>query len=245
MKYKDGYIIDYDMLHQMTVEELEDTLIRIRYDVYLSEDARNEFIKDYLGVRKRKLDDNFAYTEENVRQMKDMNELFKRQTTEVMHLAHQLFQDEMAVRQQKPDGYNSLEVKADLLIPYNEYNAETESVSGLDTERDETLWEILGSRCNNQSLKTFGILPNDAMFHSENTDVERKILEVLYGFTQNGEVDTVSWICFREESVREKLNDICFVRPFHNLYDFCEFSIQDILKIKQFKLNVEMLYENI
>ena len=29
MKYKDGYIADYEMLGQMTVKELEDTLMRI------------------------------------------------------------------------------------------------------------------------------------------------------------------------------------------------------------------------
>ncbi len=56
MKYKDGYIADYDMLGQMTVKELEDTLMRITDDVYLSEDAKRELVKMYLNERKWKLD---------------------------------------------------------------------------------------------------------------------------------------------------------------------------------------------
>ena len=52
MKYKDGYIADYEMLGQMTVKELEDTLMRITDDVYLSEDAKRELVKMYLDERK-------------------------------------------------------------------------------------------------------------------------------------------------------------------------------------------------
>lgn len=138
MKYKDGYIADYEMLGQMTVKELEDTLMRITDDVYLSEDAKRELVKMYLDERKWKLDREFVFTEENVRQMNEMNKLFEKQTAEVMHLAHQIFLDEMEVRRKTPDGYNHLEVRAELLIPYNEYGAEEESVAGLDTERDNS-----------------------------------------------------------------------------------------------------------
>ena len=60
MKYKDGYIADYDMLGQMTVKELEDTLMRITDDVYLSEDAKRELVKMYLNERKWKLDREFV-----------------------------------------------------------------------------------------------------------------------------------------------------------------------------------------
>ena len=246
MKYKDGYIADYEMLGQMTVKELEDTLMRITDDVYLSEDAKRELVKMYLDERKWKLDREFVFTEENVRQMNEMNKLFEKQTAEVMHLAHQIFLDEMEVRRKTPDGYNHLEVRAELLIPYNEYGAEEESVAGLDTERDEMLWGMLGSRGINWMLDSFRLLAeSDATFTTVNCDVERMIVEALYGFLKNGEVDRYSWISFREESDRGKVKDICFVRPFHNLYDFCGFSMQDILKIKQFRLNVEMVYENI
>ena len=104
MKYKDGYIADYEMLGQMTVKELEDTLMRITDDVYLSEDAKRELVKMYLDERKWKLDREFVFTEENVRQMNEMNKLFEKQTAEVMHLAHQIFLDEMEVRRKTPDG---------------------------------------------------------------------------------------------------------------------------------------------
>lgn len=77
MKYKDGYIADYEMLGQMTVKELEDTLMRITDDVYLSEDAKRELVKMYLDERKWKLDREFVFTEENVRQMNEMNKLLR------------------------------------------------------------------------------------------------------------------------------------------------------------------------
>lgn len=77
MKYKDGYIADYDMLGQMTVKELEDTLMRITDDVYLSEDAKRELVKMYLNERKWKLDREFVFTEENVWRMNEMNKLLR------------------------------------------------------------------------------------------------------------------------------------------------------------------------
>ena len=102
------------------------------------------------------------------------------------------------------------------------------------------LWGMLGSRGINWMLDSFRLLAeSDATFTMVSCDVERMIVEALYGFLENGEVDRYSWISFREESDREKVKDICFVRPFHNLYDFYNMSYLNI--ILRFQMHIHFL----
>ena len=55
MKYRDGYLCEYDDLWQLPVDILEDIIIRIYQDSYLSRDAKLDLLKDYMDVRKSKL----------------------------------------------------------------------------------------------------------------------------------------------------------------------------------------------
>ena len=77
MKYKDGYLCGEEELEQLPVEILEDVIIRIHRDCYLSRDSKRDLLKTYLVVRKWKLDKAFQYTEENLRRLREMNELMK------------------------------------------------------------------------------------------------------------------------------------------------------------------------
>ena len=93
MKYRDGYLCEYDDLWQLPVEILEDIIIRIYQDSYLSRDAKLDLLKDYLDVRKSKLDKAFLYTDENINRLREMNELIERQSLEAIRTAYRIYQD--------------------------------------------------------------------------------------------------------------------------------------------------------
>ena len=42
---------------------------------------------------------------------------------------------------------------------------------------------------------------------------------------------------------RGKIEDICFVWPFHTLFEHCGFAMSDILKIEGFNLEIELTDE--
>ena len=94
MKYKDGYLCGEEELEQLPVEILEDVIIRIHRDSYLSRDSKRDLLKTYLEVRKWKLDKAFQYTEENLRRLREMNELIEKQSIDAIRTTYQVYQDE-------------------------------------------------------------------------------------------------------------------------------------------------------
>ena len=176
MKYRDGYLCEYDDLWQLPVEILEDIIIRIYQDSYLSRDAKLDLLKDYLDVRKSKLDKAFLYTEDYI-----------------------------------------------------------------FTEKEERLWDILCSPYN-LNYRIFDMLCSTATFYTSKPDAncEDVICDCVYGCDKGEEF--TSWgdvMCLD----REKVKDILFVRPYHNIYDFCCFAMSDLFKIKEFKTEIEITDE--
>ena len=51
MIFKDGYLNDLDTLHQLPLEVLEDSILRIYEDKYLSLDTKADLLGDYLYFR--------------------------------------------------------------------------------------------------------------------------------------------------------------------------------------------------
>lgn len=85
MIFKDGYLNDLDTLHQLPLEVLEDSILRIYEDKYLSLDTKADLLGDYLYFRKHILDRHFTYAEKNLQRISEMNNLLEIQTTEAIH----------------------------------------------------------------------------------------------------------------------------------------------------------------
>ena len=88
----------------------------------------------------------------------------------------------------------------------------------------------------------FDMLSSSAIFHTSQPDIscEAVVRECVYGC--GGDEKPTSWGDVMNLD-REKVKDICFVWPFHNIYDFCGFAMTDLLKIKKFDLVVELTDE--
>lgn len=239
MKYRDGYLCGYDDLDRLPVDLLEDIIIRIYRDDYLSRATKQELLKDYLGERKHKLDKTFSYTDENLKRLREMNDLIERQSIEAIRTAYRIYQDELAEKAAHPDTYTDVEIKPMLKVPTGMYYQE--NLDFIFTEKEERIWDVLCSPYN-RDYRTFEMLPTVTDFCTSRPDVdcEAVIRECVYGC--QGEEEFTSWggvMCLD----REKVKDILFVRPFHNIYDFCGFAMTDLLKVKKFNLEIELTDE--
>lgn len=239
MKFRDSYLCSYEDLEQLPVEILEDIIIRIYRDDYLNRDAKQELLKDYLEERKHKLDKAFRYTDDNLKRLREMNNLIEQQSIEAIRTAYRIYQDELAEKAAHPDGYVDVEVKPILKVPADLYCKEKSNL--IFTEKEELVWDVLCSP-DNRSYHTFGMLSPVTNFYTSRpgADCEGAIRECVYGcepdepFTSWGDV-----MCLN----RDKVKDILFVRPFHNIYDFCCFAMTDLLKVKTFNLEIELTDE--
>jgi hypothetical protein len=98
----------------------------------------------------------------------------------------------------------------------------------------------------NKKYQWYSILPGSSGFLSYQTkDLESCIEEdVVWGESLKGETpEQRSWGCVMNID-REKCKDICFCWTFHNLLDFINFSMDDILKIKEFNIETEVIYRH-
>lgn len=245
MKYRDGYLISDDDIMQLELEVIEDIAYRVFKDSYLTEEAKLDILDVYLDCRWRKKEKTFAYNEENLKRVSDMNDLLIRQTKEAVKLSYEIFLQEMEVNKYSEKKYE-IEVIPHLLVPADMYWTYEKPYKNTYTERDERIWEILTSSYN-KKYQWYSILPGSSGFLSyQAKDLESCIEEdYVWGSTLKDETpEKRSWGCVMNID-REKCKDICFCWAFHNLLDFVNFSMDDILKIKEFKIEMEMNYEPI
>ena len=183
MKYRDGYLCEYDDLWQLPVDILEDIIIRIYQDSYLSRDAKLDLLKDYMDVRKSKLDKAFLYTEENLNRLREMNELIEQQSIEAIRTAYRIYQDELAEKAAHPDTYVDVEIKPILKVPSDiYYNLYREKSDYIFTEKEERIWDILCSPYNH-NYRIFDMLCSTATFYTSKLDEDcvDVIRECVYG----------------------------------------------------------------
>lgn len=238
MKYWDGYLCRDKDLEELPVGILEDVIVRIYEDSYLSRDSKRDLLKVYLEQRKWKLDKEFQYTEENLQRLREMNELIERQSIDAIRAAYRIYREELEVKAERPEEYVDVEVRPQLKVPSALYYDEPGFIF---TEKEERVWYALCSLYNS-GYETFGMLPGGAFFCTSRPDesCEVAIRDWVYGC--HGDEEPTSWGDVMHLD-REKVKDICFVWPFHNIYDFCGFAMEDLLKIKKFDLVIELTDE--
>lgn len=242
MIYKDGYLYDPDDVEKLPVETIEDILLRIKRDTYLSRDTKYELMELYLSERQNKLDHQFSFNDRNIERIKAANELIKQASIKAITMARQTYQDLLARKKAKPDGFTDVEIRPQLVIPkgfYDDYKTE------VYTEREEQVWGVLCSPYN-RALQTFAPLHPVMAYSTRETDnfhENKPAEEVVKECVCNYEEKYPNWgdawtLC------PEKLKDIIFVRPFHNLFDYCQFVMSDILKIKRYGIKIEITDED-
>lgn len=235
MTFKDGYINDIDTLQQLPLEVLEDSILRIHEDKYLSLDTKADLLGDYLYFRKHLLDKHFTYTEKNLQRISWMNDQLEKQVTEAIHKAWQIYQDELTEKAAQPDIYRNVSISPQLFVPNDLYEMIPEKVL---TEKEERIWNILCS-CDNPKYQYNDILTDCGFFLTSASikyDLNMIIRKVVYGCESNEEPTPWSMAGLDKKQIK----DICFNRPFHNLFEFCGFAMNDILKIKKFNIVIKV-----
>lgn len=159
MTFKDGYLNDFNILQQLPLEVLEDSILRIYEDKYLSLDTKADLLRDYLYFRKHILDKHFTYTEKNLQRISEMNNLLEKQATEAIHKAWRIYQDELIEKAAHPDIYRNVSISPQLFVPNNLYNMIPEKVL---TKKEERIWHVLCS-CDNPKYRSNDIL-TDCVF---------------------------------------------------------------------------------
>ena len=245
MKYRDGYLVSNEDVMQLSLEDIEDLAYRTYKDSYLTEEAKTDILEVYLDCRWRKKQQEFVYNEENLKRMEMMNDLLIRQTEDVVRTAYEIFLQETQANNLSDKKYE-IEVVPQLLVPSTMYWEYKEPYQGTYTERDERMWEVLCSS-SNKKLKWYRILTGSDITHSyQDKELENYIEEYfVWGESlKDSTPEQRSWGGVMSVN-HEKTKGICFCWAFHNLLDFMNFSMDDILKVKQFKMEVEVNYEPI
>ena len=245
MKYRDGYLVSDEDVRLLELEVIEDIAYRVFKDSYLTEEAKLDILEVYLDSRWSKKQQEFVYNDENLKRMEAMNDLLIRQTKEAVRTAYEIYLQETEGINHSDKKYE-IEVVPHLLVPANMYWEYDEPYQGTYTEREERIWEVLNSSYN-KKYKWYNILPGTSGFMSyHNKDLERCIEEdYVWGESlKDSTPEQRSWGCVMHID-REKTKGIYFCWAFHNLLDFMNFSMDDILKVKQFKMEVEVNYEPI
>lgn len=247
MKYWKSYLVSEEDVKKLPVEVIEELMYRAYEDCYLTPEDKMEILEVYIQCRWSLKQKSFVYDEESLKRIVALNELLIKQTTEVMELAHEIYQQELEENKKLPRPYD-LEVLPRLLVPCYMYNGyDEEAYKGNFTERDERIWKVLNSAYNKQ--KNYHNLLHCSSFYynseegKEQEEMEGYVEDMLWGHMLKDEEPGVkSWGCVMNVD-REKTKDICFCWPFHTLLDFCGFSLEDILKIERFNMEVEVNYE--
>lgn len=243
MILKDGYLYDIDDVERLPLEAIEDTLLRIYNDSYLSRDTKYELIDLYLTERNYKLDHQFSFTDENVERIKTANELIKKASIKAIEAAWQTYQDLLAKKNAQPNGFVDVEIRPELIIPTNFYD---DYKTAYYTDREEQLWGILCSPYNkdlrtNHPLHHFtGYSTSGTDNYYENKSVEEVIKECVCNYEEEHPRWGDAWML-----CPEKLENIIFVRPFHNLFDYCQFALSDIVRIKRYGIKIQIKDEDV
>ncbi len=245
-KYLDGYIIDYDMINEMSLEDIESSIIRLAKDKYICMQVKKDIMEFYLKERKNRLDKMFKYTKEEIKKLKQVNDLIARQTDEVMRLAHQIYLDEEEIFYDYQKEYCQFEVEAYLDVPRDISSLDFPEIEKV-SYREAELWAALSSKELNHGLNVFKVLGLVGVFspyeiQEGDINIEKKIEQALYRTSEDKIVKDKGWASVMENVNTKKLKNICIVRPLHNLFDYCSFSLYDILKIKRFDYNIEITY---
>lgn len=237
MKFREGYLCSEEDLDKLPVDILEDIIIHIHKDSYLSRDVRDDLMELYLENRKWKLDKAFLYTEENLQRLRDMNALIERQSTAALETAWQVWQDERAEKALHPESYRDVEITPALKVPATLY---ADAPGCVFTEKEESVWDVLCSEDNFKYVH-FPMLVSSAPFVTRcpRYDLRAVVRHVVYGC--QGDEEPTPWGMAGLDW--EKIKDICFIWPFHTLFEHCGFAMADILKIEGFNLEIELTDE--
>jgi hypothetical protein len=217
-----------EIFNSTAIKEIENEILLMQHEVekrHFEYEAGEEVIKCLLGTRKSLLNKMFVMDEESKNLLSDFNEALKAQMIEMRKRALSIYASNV-----NSGLLSSFTLKGRCFMGY-EYS----KIHPVQTMRAKKMWAVLnGSLADYMPLYMDGVdifeldysEGNDSDFPSEN--------QLLY---LDEKID--NW---NDELDQEMTKDMHLIHPFHNLYSHMDFSIFDLLWVRDF--NIELSLES-
>lgn len=187
-------------------------------------DEERHVMEHLLQSRHRVLSELTVYDDELKRLLTEFNESLHKACTE---LYHRVMVTHKTLSEQK-ENFGELEVEGKIFLGF-EYS----SLHPIQTQRAKEVWDALTQGF--QNLYDDGCAWPLYIRNGENPEEPQALSEWL-----GMDDDTDNW---NEGLNREWSKDMHLIQPFHNLYEHLEFSLYDLIYVREFNLEVNVKYD--
>ena len=216
-----------EIFNSTAVRSVEEQILDLYHETerkHWCNDENKKAIKSLLEVRRRILNSMFVLDEQNKQLLAEFNEAMKQQLIEMRKRAIDLYNSVY-----KPDMEGSVEVEGKCFMGY-EYS----KIHPVQSMRAKKMWAVLNGSLDDyiflyceDGVNSFYINNYDPKIESEN--------ELLY---LNEELD--NW---NEGLDSEMTKDMHLTYAFHNLFSHLDFSIFDLLWVRDFNIEIHVEYD--
>ena len=215
-----------EIFNSTVIKDIEIEILSTQHEVerrHFNYEAGEEVIKCLLGTRKSLLNKMFVMDEDCKQLLSDFNEALKAQMIEMRKRALSIYAANV-----NSGLMSSFTLKGKCFMGY-EYS----KIHPVQTMRAKKMWAVLnGSLADYMPLYMDGVdifeldysEGNDCDFPSEN--------QLLY---LDEKID--NW---NDELDQEMTKDMHLIHPFHNLYSHMDFSIFDLLWVRDFNIEISL-----
>lgn len=216
-----------EIFNSTAVRSVEEQILDLYHETerkHWCNDENKKAIKSLLEVRRRILNSMFVLDEQNKQLLAEFNEAMKQQLIEMRKRAIDLYNSVY-----KLDMGGTVEVEGKCFMGY-EYS----KIHPLQSMRAKKMWAVLNGSLDDyiflyceDGVNSFYINNYDPKIESEN--------ELLF---LNEELD--NW---NEGLDREMTKDMHLTYAFHNLFSHLDFSIFDLLWVRDFNIEIHVEYD--
>ena len=216
-----------EIFNSTAVRSVEEQILDLYHEAerkHWCNDENKKAIKSLLEVRRRLLNSMFVLDEQNKQLLAEFNEAMKQQLIEMRKRAIDLYNSVY-----KPDMGGTVEVEGKCFMGY-EYS----KIHPVQSMRAKKMWAVLNGSLDDyiflyceDGVNSFYINNYDSKIESEN--------ELLY---LNEELD--NW---NEGLDRDMTKDMHITYAFHDLFSHLDFSIYDLLWVRDFNIEIHVEYD--
>ncbi len=220
-------MIVQEIFNTTAVRRIEEQILSLYHETernHWYNDENKKAIKSFLEVRKQILDSMFVMDEHSKQLLAEFNEAMKQQMAEMRKRAIDIYNNVY-----RPDIIGHIDVIGKCFMGY-EYS----KIHPVQTMRAKKMWAVLNGSLDDyiflyheDGVDSFNISSEDHKIPSEN--------EFLYlnevPDNWNGGLD------------RELTSDMHLTYAFHNLFSHLDFSIYDLLWVRDFNIEIHVVYD--
>ena len=215
-----------DIFNSTAVRDVEIEILNTQYEMEkrrYSSEAGEQVIKTLLETRRTLLNHMFVMDEQSKQLLSDFNEALKAQMIEMRQKAITLFESTIASNVPA-----SFDLKAKCFLGY-EYS----KIHPVQTIRAKKMWAVMnGTLDDYMPLYWDGAWAFDMEYRNGKMGHIPSENEMLY---LDDNLD--NW---NDELDLEMTKDMHLIHPFHNLYSHMDFSIFDLLWVRDFNIEISL-----